>query len=557
MTLDWPAKLFTNRSIDSEIAFDGAGAQTVGALVGLATRLSEELDGIDAGRATVVACRDRFFFASALLGSWMAEHPVALPPNTQPATLRSVRDAEPGSIILHDTDTPGGVDLRRLDFEPLDPRQGPVLNREVHLATVLTSGSTATPVAHRKTAGQLLGEARMLVEHFELTGRRVVSCVPSHHLYGLLFGVLSPMVGGGSFSRQSPLQPRAVVECLRNARATVLISAPPQLAAMSKTARLEFPTMHAIFSSGAPLGEAVATTLANRWHAVTEVFGATETGGIGYRSVPAKAWTPLPGVTVAQGEGDRLLLTRGFFGRDHDGAYLCQDRGHVLRDGSFDFLGRSDGVVKVGARRTHIGHVTSIIRELDGVDDAAVVSRPSRSGRGTELWALVRSDTLDAGSVRSGLALHLDPAVIPRRIRVISTPLPRNEMGKTSAAMVIATMEEQLSEIQLEEAGPNEVAATISPDLVFFKGHFPGNPILPAVIQLDRLVLPQVRLRWPDLGSVRVIRRIKFKSPVRPGQRLRIHVERDGDRVRFRICSEAEPDLVFSEGTLILEQVEG
>jgi len=99
--------------------------------------------------------------------------------------------------------------------------------------------------------------------------------------------------------------------------------------------------------------------------------------------------------------------------------------------------------------------------------------------------------------------------------------------------------------------------ATISPDLVFFKGHFPGNPILPGVIQLDRLVLPQVRLRWPDLGSVRVIRRIKFKSPVRPGQRLRIHVERDGDRVRFRICSEAEPDLVFSEGTLILEQVEG
>lgn len=557
MTLGWPARLFENRSVDSEIAFGGEGVESAGALVGLAARISKELEGLDSGDTTVVACRDHFFFAAGLIGSWMAGHPVALPPNTQAATVGGVRDAEPGSIILHDTDATRGVDLRRLDFERLDPQQGPVFNRDARLVKILTSGSTAAPIAHWKTADQLLGEARMLVDHFELSGRRVVSCVPAHHVYGLLFGVLSPIIGGGSFSRLSPLQPRAVTRCLVNEGASVLVSVPPQLAAMSNTVGLEFPAVHAIFSSGGPLDEAVATALASRWCAVTEVLGSTETGGIGYRSVPAKVWTPLPGVTVAQGEEERLLLTRGFFSLDHDGSYLCQDKGHVLKDGSFDFFGRSDGVVKVGGRRAHIGHVASVIRELDGVDDAAVVSRPSRSGRGTELWALVCSSTLDASAVRAGLARHLDPVVIPRRIRVISGPLPSNEMGKTTAEMVIATMDKKISEIQLEEAGPDEVVATISPDLVFFEGHFPGNPILPGVIQLERLVLPQVRLKWPDLGGVRVIRRIKFKNPVRPQQRLRIHVERAGERVRFRICSETEPDLVFSEGTLILEQVEG
>ncbi len=511
--------------------------------------------GLYNGCATAVASHDRFFFAAAAIGSWTAGHPVTLPPNTQPATVDGIRDAEPGSIILHDTDATGGIDMRLLEFEPLDPQQGLVLDREVRLAKVLTSGSTAAPVTHWKTADQLLGEAHMLVEHFELQDRRVVASVPAHHLYGLLFGVLSPIIGGGSFSRLSPHQPQAVAKCLADERASVLVSVPPQLAAISNTPSLEFPSVHAIFSSGGPLDEAVATALADRWCAVTEVLGSTETGGIGYRSVPTKAWTPLPGVTVVQGEGNKLLLTRGFFSRDHDGPYPCEDSGQVLQDGTFDFFGRHDGVVKIGGRRTHVGHVASIIRELDGVDDASVVSRPGRGGRGAELWALVCSSTLDVGSVRAELARHLDPVVIPKRIRVGSMPLPLNEMGKTTAAMVIAAMEEPIAAIQLENAGSNEVVATISPDLVFFRGHFPGNPVLPGAIQIDRLVLPCIKARWPDLGSVRAIRRIKFKKPITPKRQLRINVDRDGEHVRFRICSETDRDLVFSEGTLVLKRV--
>ena len=48
------------------------------------------------------------------------------------------------------------------------------------------------------------------------------------------------------------------------------------------------------------------------------------------------------------------------------------------------------------------------------------------------------SRTLDVGSVRTELARHLDPVVIPKRIRVRSMPLPRNEMGKTTAALALA-----------------------------------------------------------------------------------------------------------------------
>lgn len=556
MTPDWPRKLFGNRGIDSEVAFGGAGPQTVGELAGLATRVAYELRGLATDCTTLVACRDRFFFAAAAVGSWMAGHPVTLPPNTQDATVNGIRDAEPGSIVLHDTDSTGGIDLRSLDFDQLDPRQGLTLNDNVRLARVLTSGSTATPVPHWKTASQLLGEAHVLAKHFDLHDRRIVACVPAHHLYGLLFGVLAPIIGGGSFSRSSPLQPRSVVQCLTDKRASVLVSVPPQLAAISKTLGLEFPPMHAIFSSGGPLDETVANALSDRWHGVTEILGSTETGGIGYRFAPTGAWTPLPEVAVVQGEGDQLLLARGFFDPGHDGPYPCEDSGRVHPDRTFDFLGRRDGVVKVGGRRTHVGHVASVLRELDGVDDASVVSRPGRAGRGAELWALVSSSVLDARDIRAELAQHLDPVVVPKRIRVTSMPLPRNEMGKTTAAMLIAAMEERVTEIQFEDAGPDAIIATIRPDSVFFRGHFPGDPVLPGAVQIDRLVLPYARANWPDLGGVRAIRRIKFKKPITPEQRLRINVHRDGTQVRFRISWEAGRDLVFSEGTLVLEKVE-
>jgi 3-hydroxymyristoyl/3-hydroxydecanoyl-(acyl carrier protein) dehydratase len=128
-------------------------------------------------------------------------------------------------------------------------------------------------------------------------------------------------------------------------------------------------------------------------------------------------------------------------------------------------------------------------------------------------------------------------------------------MGKTTASMVIAAMEPPITAIQLENAGPNDDVATISPDLVFFRGHFPGNPVLPGAIQIDRLVLPCIKARWPDLGSVRAIPRIKFRKPITPKRRLRINVNRDGERVHFRICSETDRDVVFSEGTLVLKRV--
>jgi 3-hydroxymyristoyl/3-hydroxydecanoyl-(acyl carrier protein) dehydratase len=65
-------------------------------------------------------------------------------------------------------------------------------------------------------------------------------------------------------------------------------------------------------------------------------------------------------------------------------------------------------------------------------------------------------------------------------------------------------------------------------------GHFPGNPIVPAVVILDEVAaaLAQVAVGRRLAGFTSV----KFLSPVRPGQPFTVAFSGgDGDRVRF-VC---------------------
>lgn len=83
-------------------------------------------------------------------------------------------------------------------------------------------------------------------------------------------------------------------------------------------------------------------------------------------------------------------------------------------------------------------------------------------------------------------------------------------------------------------------AVAVPADLLYFAGHFPGAPLLPGVAQLVALVLARVRALWPELGEPTGVSRLKFKQPVRPGDALRLTLERELDgsgapRVQFRL----------------------
>jgi 3-hydroxymyristoyl/3-hydroxydecanoyl-(acyl carrier protein) dehydratase len=77
-------------------------------------------------------------------------------------------------------------------------------------------------------------------------------------------------------------------------------------------------------------------------------------------------------------------------------------------------------------------------------------------------------------------------------------------------------------------------------------GHFPGNPVVPGVVLLDRIA---AAIERAGAGRLSCIDAVKFLAPLRPDEDAELHVVRDGERVRFRVDRDASP-ILRGEGRL-------
>lgn len=89
----------------------------------------------------------------------------------------------------------------------------------------------------------------------------------------------------------------------------------------------------------------------------------------------------------------------------------------------------------------------------------------------------------------------------------------------------------------------------ISEDHPALPGHFPGHPVVPGVVLLDRVA--EALSAWRGM-RIAGLPQVKFMRPLLPGQSADLHLEDGVGGVRFR---------VLHEGTLIasgqLEPVAG
>jgi 3-hydroxymyristoyl/3-hydroxydecanoyl-(acyl carrier protein) dehydratase len=87
------------------------------------------------------------------------------------------------------------------------------------------------------------------------------------------------------------------------------------------------------------------------------------------------------------------------------------------------------------------------------------------------------------------------------------------------------------------DGAPGVYDVHVPSDLEFFRGHFPGEPILAGIVQLDLLVLRQVAETWPLLTRLARITRLRFRRPIRPGEDLVLTLVRTAPaRVDFTIA---------------------
>lgn len=80
-----------------------------------------------------------------------------------------------------------------------------------------------------------------------------------------------------------------------------------------------------------------------------------------------------------------------------------------------------------------------------------------------------------------------------------------------------------------------ELETVIEPEHPALAGHFPGNPIVPAVVLLERVAAAIESAIGPQARMLR-LPVVKFVAPLAPGERFRIVLEPlDSAQIRFTL----------------------
>ncbi len=287
-----------------------------------------------------------------------------------------------------------------------------------------TSGATGAPRFVSHSWETLCQEADRLADLFQ-GSKRIVSLTPCHHIYGFLFTILLPA------RLRCP-----VLDCRDHALSSMnalvvpgdLIVAFPTIWQLMAQSNLRWPESVDGVTSGAPCpGEIPVALRANGLRRLFEVYGSTETGGIGWRDHEDAAfrlfsnWSKMDEDRIRKQEGSEVH------------AFELPDIVLWRDEDSLTPLRRRDGAVQVGGVNVYPQLVRSALLAHPAVAEAQV--RMMRPDEGDRLKAFIVPNDRNASveqlrqQLETWINQRLTTAERPRSL-TFGTAAPVNEMGK-------------------------------------------------------------------------------------------------------------------------------
>lgn len=293
--------------------------------------------------------------------------------------------------------------------------------------TFRTSGSAGTPKRCTHPLATLWQETLALARL--LPGRRrILSAVPAHHIYGFLFTVLLPRAC--AIDEVVDLRASSPAACLAALRPGDLVVAHPGWwEALVRLAPGFGPDVAGVTST-APCPDALADELAGAGLRLLQVYGSSETAGVGWREQGAAPFTLLPYWHAIEGTHE---LAR----RMPDGSnvrYPLQDKLAWEDARRFRPAGRIDQAVQVGGTNVFPAYVADVLRMHPAVEDAAVRLMRPDEGRRLKAFIVPRAG-IDANpaALRDDLSSWVvERLATPERPVAwnFGTRLPRQASGK-------------------------------------------------------------------------------------------------------------------------------
>ncbi len=517
--------------MSAAVAIDAAGTVvTVGRFLAEIEALSARLP--DAGYI-VNLCADRYRFAVGFLAALLRRQITLLPSSEAAAPMAALLTAYPDAFFLSDGSAAASGTARTVPF-PADLQAGPVFTipeipADQPAAVLFTSGSTGMPMPHVRSWGAMVNSTRAAGRALGLGQgvAHILGTVPHQHSYGLESVIMLALQHGLVFHRGRTLLPGDIAGQLAGMPAPrILVTTPIHLRSLVALGEM-LPALDRIVCATAPLPADLARTAEARFAApLYEIYGCTEVGQVAVRrTVETPEWTCIDGIALDARDGDVWAS-----GEAAAAAAPLGDVIDLVGAGRFMLKDRKSDVVNVAGKRSSLGYLNHHLNAIDGVRDGVFVV-PEDGGR---LAAYVVAPGLTAQRILAALRRQLDPAFLPRPIHFVDS-LPRNAVGK----MTRQALDGLAGKLPAED-GWSSREHRFAPDHPTGSGHFPGNPIIPGALLLDRML----QAIGPQAGR-RDVRVAKFLHPVRPGDAVTFRWRGNGRDIAFE-CVLAGGDVALT-----------
>ena len=336
-------------------------------------------------------------------------------------------------------------------------------------AFLYTSGTTGRSKGAMLTHGNLLSNARSLVEAWRFTSDDILlHALPIFHSHGLFVACNVSLLSGGSMIFLPAFQADEVVKWLP--KATSMMGVPTFYTRLLDEKRFDkdlVAHMRLFTSGSAPLLAETHVAFERRTgHRILERYGMTETnmntsnpydgerraGTVGFPlpDVEVRVVDQETGREVAKGEIGVLEVRgpnvfKGYWKMPEktreefrpDGFFITGDLGRVDEDGYIHIVGRAKDLVISGGYNVYPKEIELILDELDGVAESAVIGVP-HPDFGEAVVAVVvpaAGAAFDEAAILEAIRGKVARFKQPKRVFAIDE-LPRNTMGKVQKAVL-------------------------------------------------------------------------------------------------------------------------
>ncbi|MEP3046481.1 MAG: malonyl-CoA synthase [Roseibium sp.] len=332
------------------------------------------------------------------------------------------------------------------------------------LAAILyTSGTTGRSKGAMLSHENLASNSQTLVKTWSFTEDDVLlHALPIFHTHGLFVATNCLMIAGASILFLPKFDLDAALELLP--KATSMMGVPTfysRLLSSEAFTRDLVKHIRLFISGSAPLSAEVHREFSERTgHAILERYGMTETnmntsnpyegdrraGTVGFPlpGVGLRIADPRTGREVPQGEVGIIEVKgsnvfQGYWRMPEktaqefrsDGFFVTGDMGRIDEDGYISIVGRDKDLIITGGFNVYPAEVESLLDEVGGVAESAVVGVPHPDFGEAVIAVLAPKpgQELDQADVSATLAVKLAKFKQPKKVHILET-LPRNTMGK-------------------------------------------------------------------------------------------------------------------------------